>query len=89
MDAPLIIAVGRALYGSRWQSELARALGVSDRTVRRWAAGQEQPKAGVYRDVLVLVRERRGQLGPLIPLLESAYKHIEILGKMGGKPPDF
>ena len=69
---PLIIEVGRALYGPRWQSDLARALGVSDRTVRRWAAGEEQPRPGVYRDALRLVRERAEALGPLVPMLEQA-----------------
>lgn len=34
---------GRALYGGRWRSALARAIGVSDRTVRRWV----QSKVGV------------------------------------------
>lgn len=31
--------VGAALYGERWQSPLARDLGVSDRTMRRWVNG--------------------------------------------------
>jgi hypothetical protein len=35
--------VGPALYGPRWQVELARALGVSDRTVRRWAVSGDLP----------------------------------------------
>lgn len=35
----LLRSAGEALYGPRWQTELARALGVSDRTVRRWVAG--------------------------------------------------
>lgn len=30
--------IGKALYGPNWQSALARDLGVSDRTVRRWVA---------------------------------------------------
>lgn len=30
---------GRALYGERWQTPLAEALGVTDRTMRRWLAG--------------------------------------------------
>lgn len=72
MDTPLIVAVGEALFGSRWQSELARALDVSDRTVRRWAAGDETPRAGVYRDLLVLLRARAQALGPLDAALESA-----------------
>lgn len=30
---------GEALYGSRWQTKLSRALRVDGSTVRRWAAG--------------------------------------------------
>ncbi len=40
-----LIAVGERLYGARWQSALARALGVSDRTVRRWLAGDRRISA--------------------------------------------
>lgn len=39
MNPDLFARIGAALYGQRWQSELARELGVSDRTVRRWVSG--------------------------------------------------
>ena len=39
----MLAAAGPALYGERWQSEIGRALGVTDRTVRRWAAGETAP----------------------------------------------
>lgn len=39
--------VGAALYGPRWQTEMARALEVADRTVRRWAAGASPIPADV------------------------------------------
>jgi hypothetical protein len=32
--------VGEALFGNQWRCPLARALGVSERTMRYWAAGQ-------------------------------------------------
>ena len=35
--------IGRALFGPRWQTPVAACLGVSDRTVRRWAAGGAVP----------------------------------------------
>jgi hypothetical protein len=37
----LLRQVGEARHGEHWQSGLSRDLGVSDRTVRRWAAGTE------------------------------------------------
>jgi hypothetical protein len=51
-------AIGRALFGSQWQSEMARALGVSDRTVRRWHAGESPMPGGVWLDIAKLCAER-------------------------------
>ena len=54
----LLAETGEALYGPRWQSDLARDLGVSDRTVRRWAAGTHDMPPGVCADLLRLTRGR-------------------------------
>jgi plasmid maintenance system antidote protein VapI len=35
---------GERLYGSRWQTTLARRLKVSTRTVRRWLSGKNPIK---------------------------------------------
>lgn len=51
-------AAGRALYGQLWQSALARDLGVNDRTMRRWAAGQEPPET-IWAEVRSLLASRR------------------------------
>lgn len=61
--------VGAALYGSRWQSDLAAAIGVSDRTMRRWAAVPETVPAGAWADIRALC-ERRGQA--LLAIARSA-----------------
>lgn len=58
MTPVLLREAGEALYGPRWQSELARALGVSDRTVRRWAAGSFAVPAGVWTTIGDMLRER-------------------------------
>ena len=36
-------AAGRLLYGDRWQTPLAQALGVNPRTVRGWFSGRRPP----------------------------------------------
>lgn len=50
--------IASALYGERWQRRLACELGVTDRTVRRWAAGKEMPQ-GIAGDLCSLVRRQR------------------------------
>ena len=53
-----IIQYGEALYGPRFQRELAAALGVNERTMRRWVAGDTSPPNSVLDDLKTLVRER-------------------------------
>lgn len=53
-----LIRAGNLLYGDRWQSDLARDLGVADRTVRAWVAGERKPAAGVWADIAALLRQR-------------------------------
>ncbi len=57
---------GIALYGERWQSDLARALGVSDRSVRAWVAGTRSIPEGVWGEVRGLLRDRIGEARGLI-----------------------
>lgn len=70
MSRRLLIDCGEALYGPLWQSELARQLGVSDRTVRRWVAGADMPP-GVYVDLMRLAHERAGMLDALVERLRD------------------
>lgn len=72
MEQPLIVSVGEALFGSRWQSELARAIGVADRTVRRWVAGSHPVPAGVYAQMLEIMRDRRRAFPQLARRLKTA-----------------
>lgn len=58
-------AIGEALYGPRWQTSLAQALQVSDRTVRRWAAGTEPPE-GVFDDLRTLLERRVVEIQKLL-----------------------
>lgn len=68
----LLVEAGEALYGPRWQSDLARDLDVSIRTMQRWAAGTTDVPSGLYIDLLRLTQERAAVLDALAPRLHKA-----------------
>jgi DNA-binding transcriptional regulator YiaG len=57
----LFARVGETLYGPQWQCEVARALGVSDRSVRYWVAGRRIPD-GIWQDMLPLFGAKISEL---------------------------
>lgn len=62
MSPAELARVGEALYGARWQTEMATALAVSDRSVRRWAAGDIEPPPYVARTLAEIVAGRIARL---------------------------
>lgn len=58
MTPNLLAACGAALYGPRWQTEIARDLDVSDRTVRRWVSGDSPIKDDKVNDVASLMEAK-------------------------------
>lgn len=61
---------GQALYGDRWQSDLARALEVNDRRVRQWMAGERPIPAGIWVDIAGLLRQRQQDVLALLSELD-------------------
>lgn len=55
---PDLPRIGAALYGSRWQSELARALGVNNRLVRHWTDGTRPQPADLPQRLAALAERR-------------------------------
>lgn len=70
MSDNLLKSVGEALYGPRWQSDIAHDLEVSDRTIRRWADGAPASE-GVRMDLMRLCLERASRLDELADLLKG------------------
>lgn len=68
----LLRAAGEALYGPRWQSDLARELHISDRTMRRWLAGPADLPTGVAADIRQLCETRASHLKEVIDRLKVA-----------------
>jgi hypothetical protein len=65
MTTTLLYEVGEALYGPRWQTEMARDLGCSDRTVRRWAAKEWDVPRTVWEEIHALLVAREKALAAL------------------------
>lgn len=66
MTDNLITRIGRALYGERWQADMARDLGVHKDTVQDWRQGRAQPRPGVYIDLMRITVERQADLDELL-----------------------
>ena len=71
MSSYLLKRCSEALYGTRWLSELARDLNVTDRTVRRWVEGSSNVPERVYRGLVRLCEGRRAELDELIKVLAA------------------
>lgn len=58
-----LTAIGSALYGPRWRSPLARDLGVTYRTLRRWVKGDHPvpPEALAKLEKLERAAEKLGE----------------------------
>lgn len=53
--------VASAVYGRTWQAELARALAINVRTVRRWASGDAAIPAAREIEIISSLRKRASQ----------------------------
>ena len=70
-DLDLFTAIGAALYGPQWQSEMARALDVNIRTVQRWANGNNDLSPWVFDKLPDLVGQRQAELARLVQLVND------------------
>lgn len=55
-----LTAAGQALYGDRWQTDLSRALKLSDaRRIRQWLTGDRPIPVGVWAEIAALLRQKQ------------------------------
>lgn len=79
---------GQALYGAQWQSALSRALGVADRTVRRWAANPANVHNIVREDLIPLIDVRIDELSRVRAVLKDQALTIEARRQVGTEAVD-
>jgi len=60
-SAALIRAIGRALYGTHWQTDLGTRLGINRRSVQRWLAGTHEPHPAIWDELEALLTERAAE----------------------------
>lgn len=61
-DIQKLEMIGLAMFGEQWQSAIAKKLGVNDRTVRRWAAGDIQINQNIFADLERALVQRQKDL---------------------------
>ena len=62
-----------ASYGERWQTDIAKALGVNDRTVRRWASGETPLPVTLKKKLLNHLEARKRDIDKaMIEICEEA-----------------
>ncbi len=65
--AELFAAVGKALYGTQWRSEMARNRNVRSTTVDEWAAGKGEPiPTGVWAELRAELQAQRSHIADLL-----------------------
>jgi len=62
MTPAQFVKIGEALYGPSWRAALAQALGVAERTVRRWAAETSPIPDNLPAELAALCRQRAADL---------------------------
>ena len=59
MTKDKLIRIGTALYGERWQTDLAKALLMRDaRAIRQWLSGERKIPVGLDVAIDVLIEEK-------------------------------
>jgi hypothetical protein len=89
----VIEEIGRALWGERWQAEMARALKVHRDTVQDWAKERYQYRPEVIEQLRELLQERRVELArleaQLAPTKERKMSCPACEGKLSNHPTTF
>ena len=67
----LLTRTGEALYGARWQSAISEDLRTSDRTIRRWVAGDTEIPWGVMAELRGLLMARGVAINGIIADMDT------------------
>jgi hypothetical protein len=72
-DADLIAEVGETLWGPAWKTPLAEAVRHGKNAVADWSSGHQPVPAGVWSELMALMRRRKHELDRLGPRVQRAH----------------
>lgn len=70
----LLVAAGRALYGDRWHTPVARDLGTTYRTVRNWLDGRHPTPADLEERLRRLLIDRGVEIDAVLDGIDTDAK---------------
>lgn len=70
-DYDLLHRIGRAIWGEHWQTSMAAAFDVRDRTVRYWLSGRYEVPADVWRELLARLEAKADDVSGAIAALKE------------------
>ena len=70
MGGKLLKDAGEALYGPRWQSDLARYLNITTNTMRRWLVGTNDLSPFIAEQLSLICQERAALLDDVAERLQ-------------------
>lgn len=73
-NVELLMAAGKALYGQRWQSPVARDLETTDRTVRNWLTRTHPIPEHVPVRLVALLRKRKMEIDAVLDQVGTRVK---------------
>lgn len=76
IDRTELCTTGLLLFGARWQSDLARALGTSTRMMRYWVAGTHPPPDDLNLRLIKLIEARIEAMREMVLRLDASKGQI-------------
>ena len=77
MNKELLIKTGEAAFGVNWQTDLAKKLEVSARSIRYWLSGERQ-MPNLNNELVVLLNERKAKIDSVINELKINQKNGDL-----------
>ena len=70
MNKELLVQVGEAAFGANWQTDLAKKLEVSARSIRYWVSGERQAP-NIEKELISVLENRKSEIDSSIKTLSG------------------